>query len=99
MEGMLRVTCSNGFLESKTLRELAILRNTIYSRYGWDGYRKPWLRDYFHAQPWFKPNPKFSYKQLSDVDRTNAHFIGTFEQTLTSTQLQSRRDELYARYG
>src|SRR4051794_17011842 len=61
-DGLTKVKCEGQLLEKKTLRELSILRNTIYARYGWDGYRKPWLRDYFHTQPWFKPNPKFSYK-------------------------------------
>src|SRR5437763_11226100 len=47
------VLCEHGELDKKSLRELSILRNTIYARLGWDGYRKPWLRDHFHAQPWF----------------------------------------------
>jgi len=93
------VKCKGDLLEGKTLRELAILRNTIYSRYGWSGYRKPWLKDHFFAQPWFKPNPKFTYKMLSDADRKNAHFIGTKEQSFTSTQLERMRDELFARKG
>src|SRR5579871_6969556 len=70
-DGRTTVKCKGDLLENKTLRELSILRNTIYARYGWDGYRKPWLRDYFHAQTWFKANPKFSYKILTDVDRKN----------------------------
>jgi len=44
------VVCDGQLLESKSLRELSILRNTIYARYGWDGYRKPWLRAYFHGK-------------------------------------------------
>jgi hypothetical protein len=94
-----RVVCKNGELDGKTLRELSILRNTIYARYGWDGYRKPWLRDYFHAQPWFKANAKFSYKQLSDADRKNAHLIAAREQGLTDGELRVMRDDVYARRG
>jgi hypothetical protein len=93
------VVCKGGQLEHKTLRELSILRNTIYARYGWDGYRKTWLRDYFHAQPWFKANPKFSYKVLSDADRKNAHYVATAEQSLTSDDLRVMRDDVYARHG
>src|SRR5215831_13322818 len=63
-EGPQKVVCKGDLLEHKSLRQLSVLRNTIYARYGWDGYRKPWLRDYFHGQPWFRGNPKFSYKQL-----------------------------------
>lgn len=93
------VKCDGELLEKKSLRELSILRNTIYARYGWDGYRKPWLRAYFHSQPWFKPNPKFSYKQLADVDRKNAHFIAVREQSLTDVELTRMRDDIFARYG
>ncbi len=93
------IKCDGQLLEKRSLRELSILRNTIYARYGWDGYRKPWLRAYFHAQPWFKPNPKFSYKQLADVDRKNAHFIAVREQSLTDVELGRMRDDIFARYG
>ncbi|HEX8953104.1 MAG TPA: YARHG domain-containing protein [Polyangia bacterium] len=93
------VKCDGALLESKSLRELSILRNTIYARYGWDGYRKPWLRAYFHAQPWFKPNPRFSYKQLAEADRKNAHFIAVREQSLTDVELGKMRDDIFARYG
>lgn len=93
------VKCDGQLLEKKTLRELSILRNTIYARYGWDGYRKAWLRAYFHAQPWFKPNPRFSYKQLSEVDRKNAHFVGVREQSLTDVELTRMRDDIFARHG
>src|SRR5512145_1402542 len=37
-----RITCEGELLEGKSLRELAILRNTIFARYGWAGFRKPW---------------------------------------------------------
>ena len=86
-----RVVCKDGFLEKKSLRELSILRNTIYARYGWDGFRKPWLNAYFHAQPWFKPNPKFSYKLLSPADQENGHYIATREQSLSQTELEAMK--------
>lgn len=95
----LAVECKDKFLEKRTLRELAILRNTIYSRYGWDGYRKPWLRTYFHAQPWFKPNPNFTYHLISEVDRQNAHLIASREQTLIAHELNRMQDDVYARHG
>ncbi|HZS40975.1 MAG TPA: YARHG domain-containing protein [Polyangia bacterium] len=98
-EDRTRVKCKDDFLAKKSLRELSILRNTIYARYGWDGYRKPWLRDYFHSQSWFKANPKFTYKVLSDSDRKNAHLIGAQEQSLTDVELRARREEIFAHYG
>jgi hypothetical protein len=93
-----RVLCKGGELD-KTLRELSILRNTIYARYGWDGYRKPWLRAYFHSQPWFKANPRFSYKLLGDHDRKNAHLIAAREQGFTDIELREMRDDVYAHHG
>lgn len=77
-----------GDLQGKGLRDLAILRNTIYARWGWDGYRKQWLRDYFHAQSWFKPNPDFKYTLVSELDRKNAHAIGLKEAGFTRSQLE-----------
>ena len=85
-------------LTGKGLRELAILRNTIYARYGWDGFRKQWLRDHFHAQPWFKPNPNFRYDQLSKLDHQNAHTIGAYEASLGKTQLEAMQQALLAKY-
>ena len=94
-----RMRCAHGELESKTLRELSIMRNTIYARYGWDGYRKAWLGSYFHAQKWFKANPKFGYKLVPELDRKNAHLIGQREQSLTSENLKRMRRDLFARHG
>jgi hypothetical protein len=96
-DARVHVECTNKVLEGKSLRELSIARNTIYARWGWDGYRKPWLRDYFHAQKWFKPNPKFSYKLLSEADRKNAHLIATREQSFTEDELRELREKVYAR--
>jgi hypothetical protein len=97
------VTCKDGggkdLLADKTLRELAMMRNTIFARYGWDGYRKEWLRNYFHGQPWFKPNPKFGYKLLSDADKKNVHFIATKENSFTTDELRNMTDAVYARRG
>src|SRR5579884_1527527 len=81
------------------LRELAVMRNTIFARYGWDGYRKEWLRDYFHSQPWFKPNPKFGYKLLTEADKKNVHFIATKENSFGTQELQAMQDAVYARHG
>jgi hypothetical protein len=97
------VTCKDAdgkdLLANKTLREMAIMRNTIFARYGWDGYRKEWLRNYFHGQPWFKPNPKFGYKLLNDADKKNVHFIATKENSFTTDELRNMTDSVYARRG
>lgn len=94
-----RLSCTTPVFEGKSLRELSIQRNTVFARYGWDGYRKPWLRSYFQHQPWFKPNPAFRYKLLSDVDRYNVHVIATREQTFTSSELQRMKDAVSSSGG
>ena len=99
MTGRAEVTCKGRFLEQKSMRELAILRNTIFARYGWDGFRKEWLRTHFRSQPWFKANPKFSYKLLSEVDKKNAHLIGVHEHSIPEGELNQRKTEILSRYG
>ncbi|MBU8894370.1 YARHG domain-containing protein [Corallococcus sp. M34] len=94
-----RVSCKGELLEGKSLRELAILRNTIFARYGWAGYRKPWLKEHFFQQPWFKADPKFSYKRLSDADRKNVHFIAVREQSFSERELRWMQNDVYARAG
>jgi hypothetical protein len=94
-----RVRCDNGLLEKKSMHELSIARNTIYARYGWDGFRKPWLKTHFHAQPWFKANPKFTDKLLTHADKENAHLIAMREESLSDFELRRMRDAVGARYG
>ena len=93
------VKCKDDLLKKKSFRELSILRNTVFARYGWDGYRKAWLRDYFHSQRWFTPDKRFAYKRLSQIDRKNVHYIAVAENSLTTRDLSWREREIYARNG
>lgn len=94
------VTCEGEpRLEQKSLRELSLLRNTIYARYGWAGFRKPWLREYFQKQPWYKPDDTFTHHRLSGVDRRNVVLIAQAEMSLRMEDLEQRRDMLLARVG
>src|SRR6185295_9801072 len=61
-------------LEGRTLRELALMRNSIYARAGHQ-FRKKWLRDYFTAQPWYKPLAKDDNSKVTKTDRANASLI------------------------
>ncbi|WP_224243355.1 YARHG domain-containing protein [Hyalangium gracile] len=89
----------NPRLEALSLRELSILRNTIFARYGWGGFRKPWLREHFQKQPWYKPDPKFSYKRLGPNDRRNVELIAQAEMSLRYADLEQMRDPLLAKAG
>jgi hypothetical protein len=86
-------------LKHKPLRELSILRNTIYARYGWAGFRKAWLREHFQAQPWYKPDPNFSFDRLSYVDRENAELFAKIELSLRYEDLEYRREAILAKAG
>jgi hypothetical protein len=83
-------------LEGRTLRELALMRNTIYARAGHQ-FRKKWLHDHFSAQPWYKPLPKDDNKKVTAVDRANATLIAQAEQGQTRADMKKRRDDILAR--
>jgi hypothetical protein len=83
-------------LEGRTLRELALMRNTIYARAG-HNFRKKWLRDYFTSQPWYKPLAKDDNSKITRTDRANAALIAQAEEAPTQAELKKRRDDLLAR--
>lgn len=83
-------------LQGRTLRELALMRNTIYARAG-HPFRKKWLRDYFTAQPWYKPLAKDDDSRITRLDRANVAAIGQAEQNQKRPELKQRRDDILAR--
>jgi hypothetical protein len=83
-------------LEGRTLRELSVMRNTIYARAGHQ-FRKKWLHDYFAAQPWYKPLAKDDNKKITAVDRANAALIAQAEEGQKRPELKKRRDDILAR--
>jgi len=48
-----------------TKAELALARNTVYARHGYQ-YNNPQLKEFYANQPWFKPVPGKSMKAASD---------------------------------
>ncbi|HEY0479677.1 MAG TPA: YARHG domain-containing protein [Kofleriaceae bacterium] len=83
-------------LEGRTLRELTLMRNTIYARAG-HSFRKKWLRDHFTAQPWYKPLAKDDPTKVTRLDRANAALIAQAEEGQKRPELKQRRDEILAR--
>jgi hypothetical protein len=83
-------------VDGRTLRELAIMRNTIYARAG-HPFRKKWLHDYFAAQPWYKPLAKDDDSKITKLDRANAAVIAQAEQGQKRPELTKRRDDILAR--
>lgn len=83
-------------LKGRSLRELALMRNTIYARAG-NKFRKPWLNAYFSAQPWYKPLDVMDESKITPLDRANARAIADADAAITGEDLERRRDEALAR--
>ena len=80
-------------LEGRTLRELSLMRNTIYARAG-NKFRKKWLNDYFSAQPWYQPQEQVDESKITPLDRKNAETIAAYDAGLTHDQLFAMQNEL-----
>ncbi len=83
-------------LEGRTLRDLSLMRNTIFARVG-NPFAKPWLNDYFRAQPWYAPKDKVDISRLSAADKANVALLATAENTASRDSLVARRDAIRAR--
>ena len=80
-------------LKGRTLRELSLMRNTIFARAG-NKFRKKWLNDYFNAQLWYHPLDKMDEGKLTPVDHTNAVVISNYDAALTREQLVKEKTRL-----
>jgi hypothetical protein len=85
-------------LEGRTLRELSLMRNTIYARAG-NKFRKKWLNDYFSAQPWYHPQDQVDESKITPLDRRNAETIATYDAGLTHEQLFAMQNDLIMGLG
>lgn len=83
-------------LEGRTLRELTLMRNTIYARVG-QSFRKPWIDQYFRAQPWYAPRDQPDLTKLSPDDFANTQAIVDHENALTPAHFEKQQAELLAR--
>jgi hypothetical protein len=79
-------------LQGRTLRELSLLRNTIYARAG-NSFRKKWLNDYFSAQRWYHPLDKMDESKLTALDKANAETIAEYDASIPRDALQSMQME------
>ncbi|MEW6729750.1 MAG: YARHG domain-containing protein [Acidobacteriota bacterium] len=80
-------------LEGRTLRELTLMRNTIYARAG-NPFRKKWLREYFSSQPWYRPAARMDITKLTELDHKNAAIIAEYETKLPRNKLSARKEGL-----
>ena len=83
-------------LDGRTLRELSLMRNTIFARAG-NPFAKPWLDAYFSAQPWYRKADRLDAKKLTDIDVKNAEKIAQREESFGADRLKAERDTILAR--
>ncbi|TMQ13566.1 MAG: YARHG domain-containing protein [Deltaproteobacteria bacterium] len=55
------------------------------------------MRDYFTAQPWYKPLAKDDSSKVTRLDRANAALIAQAEEGQSRADLKKRRDDILAR--
>jgi hypothetical protein len=84
---------TNDDLYERSLRELQLMRNTIYARAG-NKFRKKWLNDYFSALPWYHPHDKMDESKITALDRKNAETIAKFDAGINREQLLARQGDL-----
>lgn len=68
-------------LEGKTKKELEIMRNSIYARYGYK-FKREDLLDYFSQYSWYNPTTSDMgaiYDQMNDNEKFNIDFIKRHE--------------------
>ncbi len=65
-------------LANMFIEDAAKLREEIYARHG-KIFTDRWTNDYFCSFKWYKPDPKFTPKSLSAVEKTNVTTILAYE--------------------
>ncbi len=83
-------------LAGKTLRELSLMRNTIFARAG-NHFSKKWLNAYFTAQPWYAPKKDLNRSIVTKLDLANARKVAAAEANQDKAALVTRGAEIRAR--
>ncbi len=83
---------SEADLKDKTLRELSLVRNSIFARAG-NEFRKQWLNDYFAQFSWYEPTG-LDMRKVSKRDLENAALVAEFEVGISRKELQATEANL-----
>lgn len=83
-------------LKGRSLRELSLLRNTIFARAG-NSFRRPWLDKHFRAQDWYQPKEAIDTSKITQVDKDNARKISEHDAAIPREELTKMKDEILAR--
>lgn len=83
-------------LKPLTLRELDLVRNTVFALKG-HTFRKKWLNDYFRAQPWYRPAEAKNEVKPGARDQKNAAFVAKFAADISAETLAQKVSALKAK--
>lgn len=78
-------------LADRSLREISLMRNTIFARAGHE-FSTTWLQDYFDDRDWYEGGG-LDDGEFSALDRHNVQTIRDFENGLSERSLRSRRQD------
>jgi WD40 repeat protein len=84
-------------LAGRSLRELTLMRNTIFARAG-QPFRKRWIHEYFQALPWYRAKSVVNPKTLSAVDQANADLLSRYEISIPRAELEQRLQAILDRH-
>ena len=97
--GILEHLYINDFhLAALNQKELRLLRNTIYAKYGYS-FKDQDLVSYFSKFPWYKSQFNEVEKKLNDMDKQSIKKINEFEKGYKSTLKFSLKDIIYTWNG
>jgi hypothetical protein len=82
-DGLSTTPLAKGLLEGMFLEDARKLRQEIYARHG-RVFKDKWLQQYFQSFDWYKPNPLYTDKVLSEVERQNIAAIAAYEKKAAS---------------
>ena len=75
-------------LDGLFLEDIRKLRYEIYARHG-KVFPTHWLNSYFSTFEWYKPNPRYSDRLLTPVERKNAAMLLAYERDLEKVMSSS----------
>lgn len=65
-------------LDGLTQEEVALLRNEIYARHGYE-FRLQQYKDYFNKKSWYRPSPYFDESMFNSIEKANKDLIVKYE--------------------
>ena len=65
-------------LDGLTREEIALLRNEIYARHGYE-FQLQQYKDYFNKKSWYRPSSYFDESMLNSIEKANKDLIVEYE--------------------